>query len=153
MSILKLIPFALFATLLLSGHALAEQKKIFDCPDGSEYVLHYIAFTITFLEPEIAKQYELVRSKAMGVINISVIQRQSDGSTKAVPAVVQGKVTNEIQQQQFLAFKQVIEGPAIYYLAQTQFSEGKNLRFDLEVFPQGQTEPLIHRFTHAFFNN
>ena len=142
-----------FVVMLASFTAFAEQKKIFDGPGDSEYDLHYIAFNSTFLKPEIAKQYALIRSKAMGVINISVIQRYPDGSTKAVPAVVQGKVTNEIQQQQFLAFQQVIEGPAIYYLTQVQFSEGKHLRFDLEVYPQGQSEPLIHRFSHAFFSD
>lgn len=133
--------------------AQAEQKKVFDGPEGSEYDLHYIAFSSTFLEPEIAKQYGLVRSKAVGVINVSLIQRFDNGTTKAIPAVVQAKVTNEIQQQNFLSVQQVIEGKAIYYIAPVQFSEGKHLRFDLEVYPQGQTEPLLHRFTHAFFND
>lgn len=151
------IPLRLMSAFLLlvsvSLFAQAEQKKIFDGPEGSEYDLHYIAFSSTFLEPEIAKQYSLVRSKAVGVINVSLIQRFENGTTKAVPAVVQVKATNEIQQQNFLSVQQVIEGKAIYYIAPVQFSEGKHLRFDLEVYPQGATEPLLHRFTHAFFND
>ena len=51
-----------FSILLLSVLSIlsltvsAEQKKVFDGPDGSEYEVHYIAFTSTFLDPEVAKQ-------------------------------------------------------------------------------------------------
>lgn len=138
---------------LCAFSAHAEQKKVFDGPEGSEYELHYIALNSTFLEPEIARQYQLIRSKAMGLINISLIQVFPDGRRKAQTALVQGRVTNEIQQQNVLDFKQVIEGDAVYYLSQLQFAEGKNLRIDLEVYPPGLNEPLVHRFTHAFFND
>jgi len=143
----------LLVSIVFSTLASAEQKKTFDGPDGSEYDVHYIAFNSTFLEPDIAKQYGLIRSKSLGVVNVSIIQKYADGTSKAVTALVQGRVTNEIQQQQILAFQQVIEGPAIYYLAQTQFSEGKRVKIDLELYPAGVQEPLVHRFSHAFFND
>lgn len=126
---------------------------MFDGPGDSEYDVHYSAFNSTFLDPAVAKQYGLVRSKAMGVINVSVIQRQPDGSTKAVRSVIEGRVSNEIQQQKMLGFQQVSEGEAIYYLAQVQFNEAKRLTFDLTLYPQGQTEALYHRFSHVFFND
>ena len=138
---------------LFSLSLSAEQKKVFDGPDGSEYEVHYIAFTSTFLEPEIAKQYQLVRSKALGIVNISVLKVAADGSRKPVGAVVQSKMTNDIQQTQFLSFQQVVEGPAIYYLAQFQFREGENLTFDVSVFPEGTTQPLQFRFVQNFYND
>lgn len=153
MNVLWRLSSLLLLSLLSIGFAYAEQKKIFDGPGDSEYDLHYIALNSTFLEPEIAKQYGLIRSKAMGLLNISVIRREPDGRTTPVMAVVQGTLTNELQQPVRLSFQQVIEGPAIYYLAQVQFSEGKHLRFDLEVYPEGQSDPLLHRFSHAFFND
>lgn len=147
--------FTLSLLLLLSCSALvqAEQKKVFDGPDGSEYEVHYIGFTSTFLDPEVAKQYELVRSRALGVINISVIKVGQDGSRKAVGAVLQAKMTNDIQQNQFLSFQQVVEGPAIYYLAQLQFREGEVLTFDVSVFPEGSVKPLQFRFVQNFYND
>jgi hypothetical protein len=138
---------------LISLTLSAEQKKVFDGPDGSEYEVHYIAFTSTFIDPEIAKQYQLVRSKALGIVNISVLKVEADGSRKAVGAVVQSKMTNDIQQTQFLSFQQVVEGPAIYYLAQLQFREGENLTFDVSVFPEGSTQPLQFRFVQNFYND
>ncbi len=130
----------------------AEQKKIFSGQNGAEYEVHYNAFNSTFLQPNIAKQYGLVRSKALGVVNVSVLRRNADGSTTAVGTVVEGRVINDIQQQQTMGFQQVIEGDAIYYLAQMQFIEGEILTFDLKLYPQGETQALRHRFTHAFYN-
>ena len=133
--------------------ANAEQKKVFDGPDGSEYEVHYIAFTSTFLDSEVAKQYDIVRSRALGLVNISVIKIEKDGSRKAVGAVLQTKMTNDIQQSQFLSFQQVVEGSAIYYLAQLQFREGEILTFDVSVYPEGSVKPLQFRFVQNFYND
>ncbi len=135
------------------GSVQAEQKKVFDGPDGSEYEVHYIGFTSTFLDPDVAKQYNIVRSRALGVINISVIKVEKDGSRKAVGAVLQTKMTNDIQQNQFLSFQQVVEGSAIYYLAQLQFREGEILTFDVSVYPEGSVKPLQFRFVQNFYND
>jgi hypothetical protein len=131
----------------------AEQKKVFDGPDGSEYEVHYIGFTSTFLDPDVAKQYDIVRSRALGVVNISVIKVDKDGNRKAVGAVLQTKMTNDIQQNQFLSFQQIVEGPAIYYLAQLQFREGEILTFDVSAYPEGSIKPLQFRFVQNFYND
>tara|TARA_R110002072_G_scaffold622_4_gene4781 strand:+ start:21568 stop:22029 length:462 start_codon:yes stop_codon:yes gene_type:complete len=147
--------FYLFSVILcfFIGSVNAEQKKVFDGPDGSEYEIHYIGFTSTFLDPEVAKQYDIVRSRALGIVNISVIKVEKDGSRKAVGAVLQTKMTNDIQQNQFLSFKQIVEGPAIYYLAQLQFREAEILVFDVSVFPEGSVKPLQFRFAQNFYND
>lgn len=147
--------FYLFCLVLccFANLANAEQKKVFDGPDGSEYEVHYIAFTSTFLDPDVAKQYDIVRSRALGLVNISVIKIEKDGSRKAVGAVLQTKMTNDIQQNQFLSFQQVVEGPAIYYLAQLQFREGEVLTFDVSAYPEGSVKPLQFRFVQNFYND
>jgi len=143
----------LVVLMLTSLTALSEQKKIFDGPNGSEYEVHYIAFNSTFLQPDIARQYELVRSRAMGVVNISIIRIAQDGTRTPVGAVVEVRATNDIQQPRHLSVQQVVEQPAIYYLAQVQFREGEMLTFDVTVYPEGQTKPLKLRFTQSFFND
>jgi len=144
---------SLFMLFFAFSSVHAEQKEVFNGPNGSEYEVHYIAFTSTFLDPEVAKQYELVRSKALGVVNISVIKIDADGKRKAVGAVVETKMSNDIQQQQFLSFQQVVEGQAIYYLAQLQFRQGEILTFDTTVYPEGSVKPLQLRFTQNFYND
>lgn len=143
----------LFLCLCSVFSVQAEQKKVFDGPDGSEYEVHYIGFTSTFLDPDVAKQYDIVRSRALGIVNISVIKVEKDGSRKAVGAVLQTKMTNDIQQNQFLSFQQIVEGSAIYYLAQLQFREGEVLTFDVSAYPEGSVKPLQFRFVQNFYND
>ena len=138
---------------LLASIVNAEQKEVFDGPDGSEYEVHYIAFVSTFLSPETAKQYQLIRSKALGMVNVSIIKVDSSGKRTAVGASVETRMSNNIQQQQFLSFQQVVEGSAIYYLSQFQFAESELLTFDLTVYPEGGVKPLSVRFSQNFYND
>ncbi len=139
--------------MLVASLSYAEQKKVFAASDGTEYEVHYIAFNSTFLAPDVAKQYDLTRSKALGVINVSVLQVKEDGSREAVGAIVNMNAKNDIQQVQHLSMQQVIEGKAIYYIAQLQYREGEILTFDISVFPQGVTDPFKLRFSHNFYND
>ena len=140
-------------TTFLSVAANAEKKEVFPGPDGSDYEVHYIAFASTFLDEEVARQYQLVRSRSLGLVNISIIKVDKEGKRKAVGGSVQAEMINEIRQSQFLSFQQVIEGDAIYYLAQLQYREGDLLTFDVTVYPQGGTQPLKLRFTQNFYND
>jgi len=133
--------------LFSTQSAQAEQKERF-----GDYEVHYSAFTSTFLTPEIAKQYGIVRSKAIGVINISVLKKAENGLFEPVPAQLEGMRTNDIQQQQFLAFRRIKEGKAIYYLAEVQFMEGEVLVFNISATPEGQSQPLKLRFSQTFYN-
>lgn len=146
-----LLTLVLCSLISLSVHA--EQMKVFDGPDGSEYEIHYIALTSTFLQPDVAKQYGIIRSRARGLVNISVIRRFPDGSKKAVGSVVEGLAINDIRQQLHMPFQQVVEGEAIYYISQVQFREGEVLIFDLTLYPEGQIDPLKMRFAHTFYND
>ena len=146
-TLLKSVATLLTLLLFSTQSALAEQKKRF-----GDYEVHYSAFASTFLTPDIAKQYGLVRSKAIGVINISVLKKSDKGFFEPVPAQLEGIRTNDIQQQQFLAFRRVKEGKAIYYLAEVQFMEGEVLVFNISATPEGQPQPLKLRFSQTFYN-
>jgi hypothetical protein len=141
------------AVIFCFSYAYAEQKQVFDGPDGSEYEVHYIGFASTFLDAEVAKQYNLVRSRALGIINISVIKVEADGSRKAVGAVVEIKMKNDLQQAQFLSSQQVVEGKAIYYLAQLQYKQGELLIFDVSIYPEGRTKAMQFRFSQNFYHD
>ena len=62
-------------------------------------------------------------------------------------------MTNDIQQNKFLSFQQIVEGQSIYYLAQLQFREGEILTFDVSVYPEGSVKPLQFRFVQNFYND
>lgn len=109
--------------LCLSLPALAERKQSFGDLD-----VHYSAFNSSFLQPDIAAASGLVRSKNQGVVNIAVLKMG-----KASTASVSGEVKDLVGRSHPLAFKQVSEGAAIYYLAQFPFSQREMLRFTINL--------------------
>lgn len=127
--------------LLFALPVLAERKYSVGAHD-----VHYIAFNSSFLQPDIAAAAGLVRSKAQGVVNVSVIK-----GGKPVAAQVNGVVKNLLGQDYPLTFRQLKEGDeAIYYLAQFPFESRETLRFNLNVQPTG-ADPINFDFTQEFF--
>lgn len=129
----------LFIALCLSLPVLAERKQSFGDLD-----VHYSAFNSSYLQPDIAAATGLVRSKRQGVVNIAVLK-----AGKASSADVNGSVSNLIGQSYPLKFKQVTEGPAIYYLAQFPFEGREVLRFTIKVTAEGA--PHSFDFNQEFF--
>jgi len=118
----------------LPSNAHAEQSK-----QAGAYNVHYVAFASTFLSPEMARKYNLVRGRNRALINISVL----DKDNSPVRAKLSGSVKNLPGQILRLNFAEVIEGDAVYYLAQTRFSDQELMRFDINfVGPDGVANNL-----------
>ena len=120
---------------LLPLCALPVQAETTEC---GGYTVHHIAVNSTFIRPEIATQYNIVRAARSAFINISVLRKESDGGTTPVQARISGGRSNLMQQTQQIPFVEVREGPAIYYLGQFDFSNAELLRFRIEVEPEEQ---------------
>lgn len=140
---------AVLATLLMltmTGGASAESK------DFGQHVVHYSIFPSGFLSPDIASQYKLNRSRSLGVVNISIMEKQEDGTLAPVGGQVEGQVLNDVRQSKFLGFRRVTEGDAVYSLAQFQYRPGEMLTFQLTVRPQGGSRDLPIRVTKTLFD-
>ncbi|MEM7219979.1 MAG: DUF4426 domain-containing protein [Pseudomonadota bacterium] len=109
------------------------------------YTVHHIAFTSTFLEPAIARKYDIKRRRNRAVINLSVLDDAGDAHT----AEFEGTVTNLPGQVLPLRFKEVRDGEAIYYIAQTVFSDQEILRFNITMNKDGRSYPL--KFTQKMY--
>ena len=121
--------FMLIATvlgsLLLSGFSNAEQKKTL-----GDWDVHYMAVESTFLTPQVAKAYGIIRSKNNILINISVL----DKSTKKAQSVaVTGNARNLLGTEKELSFKEVVDGDAIYYLAVMSIRDEEHYRFNIRL--------------------
>lgn len=121
--------------------AQAEQKQ-----DLGNWEVHYIALNSTFLTPQIAKNYGIVRSRYNALINISVLDKQSK---VAQSVVLRGQAKNLLGVVKTLAFKQVEEGEAIYYLAVLPFSDLEQYRFTVEI-SDGQIQKKL-KFQQKFY--
>ena len=124
---MKPLLFALL--LLLAPNVMAEQQggQFKDLTLGS--ALH--CFSLTFIQPNIAKAYDLTRSGSQAIVNISVLADKP--SKPAVKANVSGFARDLLGKKVELEFKEVVEGEAIYYLAQLDYDHEDVFRFEINI--------------------
>ncbi len=127
----------LLAAFWLPGTANAEQFK-----QLGAYQVHYIVVPTTFLQADVARKYGLLRGKNRALVNVSVLDEQGTPA----PATVTGTSTNLLGQPQTLQFKEVKEGPAIYYLALLRHTDEENHRLNLRLLlPDGSSGEIEFR--------
>ncbi|MFO8025239.1 DUF4426 domain-containing protein [Thiohalophilus sp.] len=123
--------------------ASAEQAKHF-----GDYVVHYNTLSTDILEPGVAKEYDIQRSRSRAMITITVIH-QGDG--KAVPAelkVTSGMLTGH---KQSLEMHEIREGDAIYYISDFPVAHRDTLNFAVRVKPEGSQQSHTFEFEKQFF--
>lgn len=142
---ITVIMIALTVLLLGSSQASAEQATRL-----GPWEVHYNAFNSTLLRAEIAQQYELERSSTLATLNIAVLAADLPGKPSQA-VTVSGYSMNPLSQQKRLDFKQVIEGEAVYYLAQVRFTHLETLRFFITIDDGKQQQTL--KFHKEFWIN
>lgn len=123
--------------LILSTSVNAEQKQTL-----GQWDVHYIAFPTTFLTPEIAKANGFIRSKYNAIINISVLDKDTQVAQRIE---ISGTARNLIGTTKDLKFKRVIDGDAIYYLAQLSFRHKENYTFDIMIKQRNNSQKLTFK--------
>lgn len=139
---MKIISILFSALLIVATMANAEQKMT-----KGNWDIHYIAFPSSFLEPEVAKQYQLQRSKYQAVINLSVLDNGQNN--KAQRVAISGQARNLLGQTKTLEFKQVVDGDAIYYLAQLEYRNEEQYKIAITVSQGSRTEQF--EFSKKFY--
>ena len=114
----RLIKFCFIACLVLAFNAHSAQEQGAQYKELGPWQVHYIAFPSTFIQPQIAKTYDLERSGYKGIVNISILKNDTDKT--AQKATLQGTAKNLLGNKQTLNFKEVVEGDSVYYLAQVE---------------------------------
>jgi hypothetical protein len=147
MKISGLSPLLLLLCALAAPVASAEEQSFGD------YTVYYQAVNSTFLTPEIAEQYAIVRSERRAFLNVAVVRNEEGGKTTPVTATINGIKHNLLQQSEPIEFKLVREGEAIYYIGQFDFSNAEILRFTLEVAPEGNEPAHAIEWSTQLYSN
>jgi hypothetical protein len=114
--------------LLCCGAALAAQFAKF-----GDTEVHYVVVSTMFITEEIAARYGLERAPDRAFVNLSVLKAGAP-----VQAKVTGTVKDLLGHATSLAFREVTEPPAIYYLAPLEFDDEDTLRFAVDVTVTGE---------------
>jgi len=138
----------LFTALLMPAIVFAEQSKSF-----GDYTIHYSAFTTDTLSPEVAKQYQIPRSKNRAMVNISVLKKDNGLLGKPVRAKIEGAARNLSEQLRTLQIREVLAEDAVYYIAETAIANQETLRYDFRITPEGEQTAYQITFQEQFYTN
>jgi len=118
--------------------------------DIGDHVVHFSAQSTDQLPPEVARAYNIVRSKNRAMLNVSVL-READNT--AVTAKVTVKTVNLTGQLKNVTMRQINEQDAIYYIGEVAVANRETLIFDISVTPEGVDRPSDLRFKRQFFTD
>ncbi len=138
----KLVMFAVLSIAFATASNAENMKKMNDIN------VHYIALSSTFLTPEIAKAYGIERSRYKGLVNISVLDNTQEGKPSKT-VIINGKARNDVGQIKSLDFTEVVEGDAVYYLAQVSYTNKETIYFDINITDKGKQHNL--KFSQKFY--
>jgi hypothetical protein len=144
---LRNLPLHLFITLLtlISVHAMAEQAQQF-----GPYKVHYSVVNTTFVQPEVAARYQIVRGKERAFLNLSIREQLEDGSSRALAAKLEGR-TWDLFQNQFFEFQEIREQDAIYYIGTFEFSDEEIRFFNVQILPEGAERSYQLKFQQKVY--
>jgi hypothetical protein len=138
-----IVLISLSMTLTFAHDAFAKNMKKL-----SNWDVHYIALDSTFITPEIAKAYQISRSRYNALVNISVLDNSKAGKP-AKHVSITGSAKNNLGQFKTIEFIEVTEGDAIYYLAQVPVNHEETVHFSLDISDGKKTETL--KFYQKFY--
>lgn len=127
-----LISLCLSLPLLAADAASPQRKQVF-----GEATVYYNAFASSMLQPKVAEDSGLLRSKNLGVLTIAVVKAGKPGM-----AVISGTVKDLTGRSSPLSFKQTNSQGAVSYVAQFKTEQAQILTFDLNVETGGVSHTL-----------
>jgi len=124
--------FLLLVLSLLPLTLLAQDKNMERVGD---YEIYYDVLPTSFLNPQVAQGYGVVRSKGQGMVRVTVLRRLADGSGEPVKARVSGHAGNLAGQLNGLSFHthEVGQSQGFFNLATFRFAHDDPMRFKLRV--------------------
>ncbi|MGX5172921.1 DUF4426 domain-containing protein [Aliikangiella sp. IMCC44653] len=123
----------------------------FSSPAANEFkindvTIYYSAVNTSLIPPSVAAQYGIKRSGRIGLVNIAV--KKND---QAVIANIFGHGKNLTGQLKELAFKEIKEDKAIYYIATYTFNNAEKVTFDLQIQPEKNGRLIPLQFKQALY--
>ena len=130
--------------ILCEASAQAQQSEIF-----GPYELHYSVVNSTFLSPEVAATYGIVRGNKRAILTLAVREEMAPAG-ETLSMLLQGR-TWDLIQNQTLEFLEIREGKAVYYIAQFKHINEEWRFFEMDFRPEGADETYTFKFKHQLY--
>ena len=119
--------------------------------DFGDYILYFNAIQTDQLTPEVARQYNIVRSKNRALLNVSMVRKVEGSTGVPVAGSVSAQAVNLNGQLKNLNVRQITEGEAVYYIGDVSVSSGETLVFTVDATPINETSRFSVRFLRNFY--
>lgn len=117
-----------------------------------DYEVYYSVFNSTFIKPDVAKVYGIVRGSDRVLVNVAVRKQLPKGQSEAAAAVVKGTSSDLIHSVP-LVFQEIRENDAIYYLAEIRIRDKELRTFTLTIQPDPKQPAYTLKFNKKLYHD
>ena len=121
--------------------------------DIGDYIVHFSAQSTDQLPPEVARAYNIVRSKNRAMLNVSIIRESDNMPVSGKVALKPVNLTGQLITVTMREIEEPGDVVAIYYIGETPVANRETLIFDISVQPDGESSPSDVRFKRQFYTD
>ncbi|MGI9245806.1 MAG: DUF4426 domain-containing protein [Steroidobacteraceae bacterium] len=115
------------------------------------FQVHYNAIRTDALPPEMAHAYGIERSPNRVMLNVVLLEKAPDGTTRPVDGSVTASARNLNGQLKPLRLRRLQEGASVSFVGEVGISGAEILVYDIEVQPRGAASPYTVQLRREFF--
>lgn len=119
--------------------------------DFGDYVLHFNSISTANLQPNVAKEYNIARSKNRALLTVSIIKKEPGTLGVSVEGTVTVTANNLTGQAKNLSLRPIREGDTFYYIGDLPVANAETLVFAVAATPANEKEMLEVRFLRQFY--
>ena len=119
--------------------------------DIGDYVVHFSAQSTDELPPEVARAYNILRSKNRAMLNVSIIRESDNTPVAGTVAVKTVNLTGQLKNVTMRKIEEPGDVVAIYYIGETPVANRETLVFDISITPEGEDVTSEVRFKRQFY--
>ncbi len=132
------------------GSGPAPEAATANSRDFGDYALHFNALRTDQLTPDIARNYNIIRSPNRVLLNVSIIHKVEGTPGVPVAGNVTAAAVNLNGQLKDLVIRELREGDAIYYIGDVPIATNETLTFTIDATPVNETRRLSVKFQRDF---
>jgi hypothetical protein len=117
---------------------------------GGGYEMRYAAIQASSLPAEVTATYGIPQRSDRLVVNVSVLEHKAGGLPVAIESDVAGTWRRLVGEPQALAFRAVVAGGAVSYVAEAPLQDREPIVLELVATPSATAVPLRARLTRQF---
>jgi hypothetical protein len=120
---------------------------------AGDYSIYANAMTAETLDPEIANLYRIQRSKLNGILTVTVVKPNPDGTPANVPARIEATARTGDTPASAIPMREIRVGEGVSYVGQFPIANLQIVDFEIQVTPPGAAEPAAIELQQQFFTD